>query len=552
MLTTSDVIERFKEVQTVKYDYSKFVYNGMHKKSCIICPEHGEFWQSPHSHLKGQGCPKCGLLSRTKKRLYNNELFIEKSRKKHGDKYDYSKVEYKDSQTYVTIICPVHGEFQQKPYCHLNGQGCPKCYDEKRGGSQKKGINDFIDKLHQIYGDKYDFTKYNYINYNTREEVICPEHGVFYRNIYELLNGKECPICMKKERKIKTKITNFNKFLEKAREIHGNKYDYSKVKYISCYTPIDIICPKHGVFLQKPTYHLSGNGCQICAGEMTKSNAEIEIMNFIENLGFVVKTSARNIIFPYELDIYIQSKRIAIEYDGLYWHNEINKDKNYHLMKTELCEKQGIRLIHIFEDEWLEHEDIVKSRLKAILGLSERKIFARKCIVKEIGYKDSREFLKKNHIQGDCMSRYRYGLYYNNELVSIMTFGKKRRNLGSKQCDDAYELIRFCNRINTSVIGGASKLLKHFIKEIKPKEIISYCDRRWSNGDLYEKLGFKKIHYSKPSYFYVKNEKRYNRFNFRKDVLVKEGFDENKSEHEIMLERNIYRIYDCGSILYRL
>ena len=552
MLTTEEVIKRFQEVQGTKYDYSKFAYNGMHHKSCIICSEHGEIWQTPHAHLKGQGCPKCGLMSRTKKRQYNNEVFIRKAREVHGGKYDYSKVDYKDSQTYVTIICTVHGEFKQKPYNHLQGQGCPKCYNDERGVKLKKNFSDFINELKQIYGNKYDFSHYNYINYNTREELTCHKHGVFYRSPYELLNGRECPICMKKERKIRTKITNFNKFLEKAREIHGNKYDYSKAKYVGCYTPIEIICPIHGIFLQKPTYHLSGNGCQKCATDMIKSNAEMEITEFIKGFGYDVKTSVRDIIPPYELDIYVPDKKIAIEYDGLYWHNEINKEKNYHLNKTELCEKKDIRLIHIFEDEWMEKKDIVKSRLKSIFNLSDKRIFARKCTIKELGHKDSKMFLENNHIQGNCMSKYRYGLYYDNELVSLMTFGRKRRNLGSKSDNDEYELIRFCNKLNTNVIGGASKLLKHFIKEIKPKEIISYCDRRWSKGDLYEKLGFKKIHYSKPSYFYVKNEKRYNRFNFRKDILVKEGFDKNKTEHEIMLERNIYRIYDCGTILYCL
>jgi hypothetical protein len=133
-----------------------------------------------------------------------------------------------------------------------------------------------------------------------------------------------------------------------------------------------------------------------------------------------------------------------------------------------------------------------------------------------------------------------------------MTVGHKRKSLGSVSNKDEFELLRFCNKLNINVVGGASKLLKHFIKVVQPKEIISYCDRRWSQGNLYEKLGFSKIHYSKPSYFYVKNDKRYNRFNFRKDILVREGYDVDKTEHEIMKERSIYRIYDCGTILYKL
>ena len=157
MYSIKEIIERFKGIHGDKYCYDKFVYNGMHNKSCIVCPEHGEFYQTPHSHLKGQGCPKCGLLSRTKKRKYDTELFIQKSREIHGDKYDYSKVKYVDSQTYVSIICQIHGEFKQKPYSHLQGQGCIECYNSQRGKSLKKDFNTFLLKLKEIYGDKYDY-----------------------------------------------------------------------------------------------------------------------------------------------------------------------------------------------------------------------------------------------------------------------------------------------------------------------------------------------------------------------------------------------------------
>ena len=172
----------------------------------------------------------------------------------------------------------------------------------------------------------------------------------------------------------------------------------------------------------------------------------------------------KHLIYPYELDIFSPKYNIAIEYDGLYWHNEKNVDMNYHLMKTELCENKGIQLIHIFEDEWTDKQDIVKSRLKSIFGVIDNRIYARKCEIKEVSHNESKLFLEKNHIQGNVNSKYRYGLYYNNELVSLMTFGNMRKSLGSKTKNECYELLRFCNKLNTSVIGGASKLFKHFIK----------------------------------------------------------------------------------------
>jgi len=258
-----------------------------------------------------------------------------------------------------------------------------------------------------------------------------------------------------------------------------------------------------------------------------------------------------SIIKPNQLDIFIPSHNLAIEFNGLYWHSEQYKPNNYHLNKTESCEKQGIQLIHIFEDEWLFKQDIVKSRLLNIIGLTQNKIYARKTEIKEVLSLQSKEFLTKNHIQGSINAGIKLGLYYNDELVSVMLFNKPRLGIGTSY--DGYELSRFCNKLNTNVIGGADKLLKYFIKSYQPNQIISYADRRWSQGNLYEKLGFELKVVNKPNYSYICGKIRKHRFGFRKELLKKEGFDTiNKTEHQIMLDRGIYRIYDCGTKTYQL
>ena len=236
----------------------------------------------------------------------------------------------------------------------------------------------------------------------------------------------------------------------------------------------------------------------------------------------------------------------------MYWHSEEYLNNNYHLNKTQECEKQSIKLIHIFEDEWLYKQEIVKSRLQNILGLTPNKIYGRKTEIREVSSKITKEFLIDNHIQGNVNSKINLGLYYNDELVSLMTFGNLRKSMGSTQKDDSYELLRFCNKLNTTVIGGADKLLKNFIRLYTPKEIISYADRRWSQGNLYEKLNFTHIHDSKPNYWYILGTNREYRFKYRKDVLVKEGYDPSKTEHQIMINRGIYRIYDCGNKKFTL
>ena len=283
------------------------------------------------------------------------------------------------------------------------------------------------------------------------------------------------------------------------------------------------------------------------------SKVETELYCFIKNnLKYPILKNVKNIISGYELDTYVPYLNLAFEFNGLYWHNEISKNKNYHLNKTELCEEQEIQLIHIYEDDWEFKKNIIKSMILNKIGKTPNKIFARKTKVKEIiDNKIIRDFLINNHRQGFVGSSIKLGLFYNENLVSLMTFGKRRVVMGKKKSNnEEYELLRFCNKLNTNIVGGANKLFKHFIKNHNPKEITTYADRSWGNGNLYKQLGFKYHGKTQPNYYYIINRKRKYRFGFRKDKLVKEGFDINKSERQIMLDRKIYRIYDSGNLKF--
>ena len=291
--------------------------------------------------------------------------------------------------------------------------------------------------------------------------------------------------------------------------------------------------------------------CTMCNNISDKqtSGLETELYEFIkENYNGNILKNDRTVIKK-ELDIYLPEMNLAFEFNGLYWHNELNKPNNYHKEKSDLCDKYNIQLIHIWEDEWVNKKDIIKSMILNKLKRIKNRIYARKCEIREITSNDLvRYFLDKNHIQGFVGSSIKIGLYYNEELVSLMTFGKTRKNMNSTTTNkNEYELLRFCNKLNTNVIGGASKLFKYFLNNYKYDNIVSYADRSHSNGNLYEKLGFKFIHITVPNYYYVINKIRVYRFNFRKDILVKQGFDKNKSEHDIMLERKIFRIYNAGN-----
>lgn len=253
-----------------------------------------------------------------------------------------------------------------------------------------------------------------------------------------------------------------------------------------------------------------------------------------------------------EIDLYLPEINLAIELNGIYWHSEsLGKYKRYHLIKTEDCEKQNVQLIHIWDWEWIHKKPIIQSMLLNKLKLIPNKIYARKCEIREIqDIKILREFLENNHLQGYCNSKINLGLYYNDELVAIMTFGKNRFKKNSNE----FELLRFCNKLNTNVIGGASKLFSHFIKNyMKQNEvIISFADRKWSQGNLYNNLGFIFDSYTNPSYFYWKGGNILKRMSCQKHKLHKilPKFDPLQSEYDNMLNNGYRRVWDCGNLKF--
>ncbi len=289
----------------------------------------------------------------------------------------------------------------------------------------------------------------------------------------------------------------------------------------------------------KLEYHISGK--------------ELELLDFIKNnYDYIILENDKFKLDGKELDIYLPNINLAFEFNGIYWHSELYKDSNYHKYKSDRCEELNIQLIHIWEDDWFYKKDLVKSMILNKLGKTKNRIYARKCEIKEItDNKLVRDFLDHNHIQGFVGSSIKIGLFYENELVSLMTFGKKRITMGQKNIEGEYELLRFCNKLNTNVVGGAGKLFKYFIKNYTFSEILTYADRSHSNGNLYLQLGFSFIGKTVPGYsYYDQKMNKYSRFNFRKDVLVKEGYDKNKTESEIMLDRKFFRVYNAGNLKY--
>ena len=289
--------------------------------------------------------------------------------------------------------------------------------------------------------------------------------------------------------------------------------------------------------------------CLVCNPKLVGiSSYEQELKDFLNLYNIKFESNSRELIKPLELDIYIPSHNLAIEFDGLYWHSDKFVSKHYHLDKTLECETKSIQLIHIFEDEWVNKRKIVEARLKNLLGLNSRRIGARQTTIKEIDAKTKNAFLNTFHIQGEDKSSIKLGAYYNDELIGVMTFGKLRKFMNKVHIDGNWELIRFVTISDTWTPGLASKMLTYFEKEWKPKSIESFADRRWSQGNLYNKLGFKFDKQTVPNYYYSKNLKRYHRYKFRKSELKNfDNYSIDKTEFQIMDEAGWLRIYDCGN-----
>lgn len=280
----------------------------------------------------------------------NTDEFIEKARKIHNDKYDYSKVDYVDSKTKVCIICPIHGEFWQKPNKHLLGQGCKRCYDERRKSVNLLTNEEFIERCNKVHSGKYDYSKTKYKGMHSNVIITCSKHGDFEEKANNHINGHGCILCAI-EMNTNNCRGNTSEFIEKSKLIHGNKYDYSKVNYETERMPITIICPVHGDYKQKPLDHLQGCGCPKCKSSRMENDIRILLKN-------------HNIIFEEQkkfewlgrqsLDFYLPDYNVAIECQGIQhfesseyfgWVNKFLYRKKCDTNKFNLCFNNGIRLL---------------------------------------------------------------------------------------------------------------------------------------------------------------------------------------------------------------
>lgn len=545
--TQSETIADFVSVHGQTYDYSAVSYVNSRTKVSIICPIHGTFLQTPNNHKSGMGCPRCAAAAKPQCQPRMNPTLISEFEAVHGSVYDYTDMNYTSYHADITVGCAAHGPFEIKPYNHKAGSGCPECYELQRSDdhdAMKIPPTIWMERFNRVHGDRYNYDLSHIDGAMDKITIVCDAHGQFEQICREHAIGKGCRLCgfdnmATKQRKTQdVVISEFN-------TVHGTEYDYTDVAYIGSHHPVSITCPTHGAFEITPAHHLSGRGCPKCSMNGT-SMGEREVANFVRELGFDITTSDRSLIAPYELDIVIPDKKLAIEYCGLYWHSDAKRhDPNYHKHKTDLCEREHYSLITVFEDEWLHNPEIVKRVLRYKLGLAPRSVGARKLTIRRADPVDAKMLLENYHLQGGASATIHTGAYHEDRLVAVMSFGHPTRQNSAE-----WELKRFVTDGN-SYPGVAQRLFNAFVKQYDPSEIVSFSDRRWFTGDIYPVLGFTRDTTLRPDYSYVLRDKRYHKSGYRKDrIKIKhpEVYDSSLTEREMTSMLGLNRIYDCGKV----
>ena len=370
-LTQEEFIERATEVHNGKYDYSKVEYKNAQTKVVIICPIHGEFWQSPNNHLHGHGCNKCANEYSSKIKKKEHDVFIKQLKGVYGNKYTFNNVKYTSKKEKVSITCPIHGDFLILPSNALKGRQCPKC------SKHYMDTEYFIYLAKNKHGDKYDYSKTKYTDCHTPVCVICPIHGEIYIKAHKHLNSCGCTECAIMERGEKRR-SETKEFIDKARKVHGEKYDYSEVEYICANKKVKIICPEHGEFWQTPNGHLYGRGCSKCANH---SRGEEKVSNFLlkKRINFIPQYKIKiGLLNEVKVDFYIElNEKYIIEFNGIQHYKKVPYfHRNEEAFKLQLwrdkqleiwCKENNINLIIIRYNEINNIDKILTNFFKKIL-----------------------------------------------------------------------------------------------------------------------------------------------------------------------------------------
>lgn len=416
-------------------------------------------------------------------------------------------------------LCTPNKENQSKGFTEYCSDNCRRKY------GKRKSAHDKLENKEWLFEQRVTLRK--------SKDLIALELGCSHVLVNKWIKKHKIPNFKLQE----SPVTVQNKLTDKSRleEMYNDKtMEQIAGELGTTKSTISIWFRKHGI---------TPKAANSWPRQFSKTSAvHQEILDYLGTIYDGPILSNNRSLLGTELDVLIPDKKLAIEVNGLYYHTDKFKPRKLHLEKTELCSENGLRLFHIFEDQWIYQREIMESMILYALGMVKRRISARKCVVAPVSHADRRKFFECNHLQGDTGAKMAYGLYQSGELVSCMSFRKPRFNT---QYD--LELIRFANKIGTTVIGGFSRL----VSKVPGKSIITYADRTYSSADVYLKCGFKQLVVNPPSYWYTDNKHRYSRTMFTKKQLTSKlnGWNlDGLSEREITGKLGLKRIWNCGTI----
>jgi hypothetical protein len=494
MKSLSDVIAAFPAEVRTRYDFRRAVYSGaLSRITGLVCPEHGEFSQYAAQLRKGAGCPSCGAQVRVSKRRMSPEQFFADCAEKHNSTYDYSDSTYVRMSDKITARCPTHGLFQITALKHYyEAQGCGACEADAK-----------------------------------RTRILSFRH----------LSPA-------------AKVANTgDTFFERCSARHAGLYAYPEQTYDGAKALITAVCPQHGPFQQRAWKHLNGAGCPHCG---QRSAQEDVIAAFLGQYTTVVRRD-RTVLAPKELDLWLPEKGVGVEYHGLHWHT-FDRVGYVHRDKWRMANERGVRLVQVFEDEWLSNQDVVKSRLLAIIGVAP-KAHARKLDLRPVDTAAARAFLVAHHTQGaggGGGGGVAYGLYDGQQLMAVATFGPARGGAMVGGSTSVWEVYRYASE--GVVVGGFGRLFAAFRKEHQPERVISFCDLRYGTGALYAATGFELESITAPDYWWVPNGRvqRVPRYQTQKHKLsthpvLKAFYAPGLSEARICAAAGWRKIYGVGN-----
>lgn len=413
--------------------------------------------------------------------------------------------------------------------------------------SKECRISDIGYTLREEKTKSQNLQKYGVINASQSDEIKSKKITTSMEH-YGVENPNQS-LELKEIAKKRNRIRRFDVFLERLKQKHIEPL-FTKEEYVNSKGPYSYKCTVCGDTMVSEHYTEPKIACRC---HLMRSTDEIDVFNWISSL--IPNVVEHNKRFYYdkqryhEIDIFIPSLNIGIEYHGIYWHSDLYKERLYHYNKYKYLSDNGIPLIQIFQNEWINQQDIVKSVIMSRLNHKPKVLYARKCTLGVVSSPAAEMFCTTNHLQGYAQSQPRIGLYHDGELVQLLCFGKARF---SKNVE--WELIRSCSKLNTQIVGGFERLFKWFTEEHKPKSIVSYCDNRWFTGDSYEKNGFVMMKEGRPDYFYFKSGTielfHRTRFQKHKQKALLVTYDNSKSEYDNMISNGYLRIFDAGNKVF--